>query len=135
MVSDLRSSRGELYAALLCLSVCEAGGSGSEELRKCPPLPLQSCDSWMFVKENPDRKKVVCFYQNHKFNSKNKENKMYGTGKIPISWIATSESYPQNQFPPQFSSEAVFIRCTPTSSAPTETNFDSLNFHPEKNSD
>ena len=22
-----------------------------------PPLPLQSCDSWMFVKENPDRKK------------------------------------------------------------------------------
>ena len=21
------------------------------------PLPLQSCDSWMFVKENPDKKK------------------------------------------------------------------------------
>ena len=24
------------------------------------PLPLQSCDSWMFVKENPDRKKKQC---------------------------------------------------------------------------
>ena len=23
------------------------------------PLPLQSCDSWMFVKENPDRKKKL----------------------------------------------------------------------------
>ena len=22
-----------------------------------PPLPLQSCDSWMFVKENPDKNK------------------------------------------------------------------------------
>ena len=38
-------------------SVCEAGGSGSEELKNALPLPLQSCDSWMFVKENPDRKK------------------------------------------------------------------------------
>ena len=34
-----------------------SGGSGSEELKKCPPLPLQSCDSWMFEQENPDRKK------------------------------------------------------------------------------
>ena len=33
--------------------------SGSEELKKCPPLPLQSCDSWMFVKENPDGKKMA----------------------------------------------------------------------------
>ena len=32
-----------------------AGGSGSEELGK--HLPLESCDSWIFVKENPDRKK------------------------------------------------------------------------------
>ena len=32
-----------------------AAGSGSEELRK--NLPLESCDSWIFVKENPDRKK------------------------------------------------------------------------------
>ena len=28
---------------LICVS--ESGGSGSEELKKCPPLPLQSCDS------------------------------------------------------------------------------------------
>ena len=26
---------------------------------ECPPLPLQSCDSWMFVKQNPDRKKKL----------------------------------------------------------------------------
>ena len=32
-----------------------SGGSGSEEIGK--HLPLQSCDSWIFVKENPDRKK------------------------------------------------------------------------------
>ena len=41
------------------------GWSDSEEIKKCPPLPLQSCDSWMFVKENPDRKK--------KWNDKNNE--------------------------------------------------------------
>ena len=40
-----------------CLNACKAGGSGNEELKKCPPFPLQSCDSWMFVKEDPERKK------------------------------------------------------------------------------
>ena len=32
---------------------CEASGSGSEELNRYSPLPLPSCESWMFVKENP----------------------------------------------------------------------------------
>ena len=35
----------------------EAGGSDSEEFKKCPSTSLQSCDLWMFVKENPNRKK------------------------------------------------------------------------------
>ena len=42
--------------------------SDSEELRKCTPLPLQSHDSWMSVKENPDRKKKTP--TNKKFWSK-----------------------------------------------------------------
>ena len=73
MVSDLRSetkgSRFESSCHLCaevsspqqspgqCPSAREAGGSGSEELENALPLPLQSCDWWMFVKENPDRKK------------------------------------------------------------------------------
>lgn len=36
----------------------EVGGSGKEELKKYPSLPLRSCDSWLLVKENPDRKKT-----------------------------------------------------------------------------
>ena len=50
--------RGELSVAYAWLisSVCELGGSGSEELKKCPPPPLQSCDSWIVVKENAARK-------------------------------------------------------------------------------
>ena len=38
--------------------VSDVGGSGSEELKKC--LPLHSCYSWMFVKENPH--KLKCIY-------------------------------------------------------------------------
>ena len=33
--------------------------SPHEDLRDSLPLPLLSCDSWMFMKENPDRKKVA----------------------------------------------------------------------------
>ena len=29
------------------------GGSGSEELKKFPPFPVELCDSWMFGKEKP----------------------------------------------------------------------------------
>ena len=35
------------------------GGSGREELNRYPPPSLVSCESWMCVKENPDRKKKV----------------------------------------------------------------------------
>ena len=38
--SPLAMCRGELSAVAAQLSVCEAGGSGSEELKKCPtPSP------------------------------------------------------------------------------------------------
>ena len=30
--------------------------------RNALPLPLQSCDSWMSVKENPDRKKALSIF-------------------------------------------------------------------------
>ena len=44
------------------LRVCEAGGSGREELKKYPPpSPVWSYDSQMFVKENPDRNKNPLF--------------------------------------------------------------------------
>ena len=36
-----------------CLSACEAGESGNEEIGNTIPIPLQSCDSRMLVKENP----------------------------------------------------------------------------------
>ena len=39
------------------------GGSGSEELGNALPLQLQSCDSWIVVKENPDRKKNTSHYE------------------------------------------------------------------------
>ena len=42
------------------LSTHKAGGSGSEELNRYPPLPLLPRESWMLVKENLDRKKT-CF--------------------------------------------------------------------------
>ena len=39
------------------------GVSGNKELRNALPLPLQSCGSWMVVKENPaDRKKIQSVY-------------------------------------------------------------------------
>ena len=49
----------ELFVSVarLMSNVREAGGSGSEELKKyAPPLPQQFCDSCMVVKKNPDRK-------------------------------------------------------------------------------
>ena len=50
----------ELYAVITeLISVCEAGGSRSEELKKWKGH-LQSCDSWMVVNKNPDRKKNFC---------------------------------------------------------------------------
>ena len=42
------------------------GQSGREGLKKYPPLPLLSCRSLMFVKENPDTKKYFVF-PNEKF--------------------------------------------------------------------
>ena len=54
--------RGEFYAVISqliskCLWSNEAEGSGSVELKKCTPPHLQSCDSWIVVKENSDGKK------------------------------------------------------------------------------
>ena len=37
------------------------GGSGSDGLKKCPPPSLQSSNSWMSVKENPDKTKKERF--------------------------------------------------------------------------
>ena len=39
------------------LSACEAGGSDREDLKKLPPPSPAVCESWMFMKENLDRKK------------------------------------------------------------------------------
>ena len=36
----------------MSISVCETIGNGRDGL-----LPLLSCETWMLVKENPDRKK------------------------------------------------------------------------------
>ena len=47
------------------LSVWEGGGSGSEELKNAFPLPLQSCDPWMVVKKNRNRKKNWTLYLTH----------------------------------------------------------------------
>ena len=43
-----------IYTDLFTLK--SAGGSGIEELKNALPHPLQSCNSWMTVKENSDRK-------------------------------------------------------------------------------
>ena len=48
--------KGEFSAVIVGISVCEAGGSGHEELKKCPPISPAICDLWILVKENPDRK-------------------------------------------------------------------------------
>ena len=40
-----------------CLNVYEANGSGRDELRDRLPVPLLSCETLMFVKENRDRRK------------------------------------------------------------------------------
>ena len=37
------------------------------KLKNTLPLPLQSFDSWMFVKENPDRKKLKKINSSHTF--------------------------------------------------------------------
>ena len=51
------------------LSVYEAGGSGRGTKEMPPPLPLKSCDSWMVVKEKPDRKKNVLNWQGSQYSS------------------------------------------------------------------
>ena len=55
----------QMFALILCFY--QANG-GSEELKKCLfLLPLQSCDSWVFVKENPVRNKMFNneYFKNH----------------------------------------------------------------------
>ena len=60
VVSDLRlETNGSRFETGCYLW---AGGSGCEELKKVLPLPLQSCDSWMVVKENQDRKKKSFYH-------------------------------------------------------------------------
>ena len=44
--------RGELYAVIARLSICEAEKTSRDSL----PLPLLFCKSWMFVNKNADRK-------------------------------------------------------------------------------
>ena len=49
------------------------------------PLPLQSCDSWMFVKEKPDRKKKNLMEQHqdvHAGKPVNKDSDRITTHKI-----------------------------------------------------
>ena len=53
-VPDLSTAAGYVQRyALQCLSVCEAGGSGSEELKRYFSLLLLPCESRKIVKENP----------------------------------------------------------------------------------
>ena len=72
-----RSSPAATYVqrwALCCkrpanVCVCEADGSGREELKKCPPPSTAVLCSWMVMKENPDRKKkllIDIWNQKHK---------------------------------------------------------------------
>ena len=63
LVPSVAASYVQKWAPAWCLSVCEAGGSGSEELKKCHPPPLQSCDSWIFMKKNADRKKITWIFE------------------------------------------------------------------------
>ena len=65
------------------------GGSGSEELKNALPLPLQSCDSLMVVKENPDRIHIyIHIYISEKINRMNKQkennSKIYSTLMLRI---------------------------------------------------
>ena len=67
VVSDLRpETKGSRFesSCKLCVQI-ELSAVTSRLVFKCQwsgwmsfPFPMQSCDSWMFVKENPDRKKV-----------------------------------------------------------------------------
>ena len=45
------------FLAVSFINVCEAGRSGSEELKKISPPSPAVLWLWMFMKENPDRKK------------------------------------------------------------------------------
>ena len=40
-----------------------------------PPLPLQSCNSSMFLKENPYTKKNIALFYNRKLSQKKKKEK------------------------------------------------------------
>ena len=40
----LAMCKGEFSAVIVGISVCEAGGSGHEELKKCPPISPAICD-------------------------------------------------------------------------------------------
>ena len=55
--------RGELSAVITwVMSKCQwSSWSSRKQLKNSFPLPLQSCNSWIFVKENLDRRKKVFF--------------------------------------------------------------------------
>ena len=58
LLAMCRSERSPVIARLL-LSLCEVGGSGNEESKKCPPLSPAVLWFVNDCEKTPDRKKIV----------------------------------------------------------------------------